>query len=108
MATDSAAVQQALSTLDFPASKDQLVEHAEKHGADSATVHALRAIPVADYENTTEVVRSVTLDTGAEEGRSRSDKAQQARQAPKGGLAEHQTETPNNPIVEELGENRGS
>jgi hypothetical protein len=48
------------------------------------------------------------MDKGAEEGRSSSDKAQQARHTTRPGLAEHQTEVSANPIVDETGENRGS
>ena len=43
----------------------------------------------------------------SEDEESDPEKAKRAR-AGKDRLAEHQTETPANPIVEELGENRGS
>lgn len=108
MGTDRSTLEATLSAADFPASKEQLVTYAQNHGADEDTLRALRALPLADYESVKEVIRSTPMDKGAEEGQSSSDKAQQARQATKPGLAEHETETPNNPIVEELGENRGS
>ncbi len=108
MSTDRPNLQATLSAADFPASKEQLVSFAENHGADQGTLQALRAMPRADYENFEEVARSVPMDKATEEGQSSSDKAQQARQDTKAGLAEHQTEVPSNPIVEELGENRGS
>ncbi|GAB2741898.1 hypothetical protein GCM10027174_14260 [Salinifilum aidingensis] len=108
MSTDRASLEAALSEVDFPASKEDLVAHAQNHGADEETVRSLRALPVAEYENLTEIVRSVPLDMAEEEGQSSSDKAQQASRHQHSGLAEHQRETPDNPIVEELGENRGS
>ncbi|WP_338595379.1 DUF2795 domain-containing protein [Saccharopolyspora sp. SCSIO 74807] len=108
MTTTRETLKASLSGVDFPASKDQLVQFANNNGVDEETVRALRAMPPADYDNVTEVVRSVPLERGEEEGQSDSDKAQQNRRPQKGGLAEHQAEVPANPIVEELGENRGS
>lgn len=108
MTTDRSTLEATLSAVDFPASKEDLVAYAENNGADEGTVRALRAMPPADYENLTEVERSVPLDKATEEGQSDSDKAQQDRHRPESGLAEHETRTPDNPIVEELGENRGS
>lgn len=107
MATDRDTLKASLSGMDFPASKEQLVDYAQNNGVDNSTTRALRAMPPADYENVTEVLRSVSLDKATEEGQSDSDKATQNRQATS-GLAEHQRRTPANPIVEELGENRGS
>ena len=46
------------------------------------------------------------LDKADEEGQSDADKAKEDRQRVRPGLAEHQRETPANPIAEELGENR--
>ncbi|MBB3050079.1 hypothetical protein FHS23_001074 [Prauserella isguenensis] len=108
MSTDRESVKAALSSVDFPADKETLVTHAESHGSAEDVAQALRAMPPAEYENIGEVIQSVPMDMGAEEGRSSSDKAKQARHNTRSGLAEHQTEVPANPIVEELGENRGS
>lgn len=108
MTTTRETLKASLSGVDFPAGKEQLVEYAQNHGVDQETVRALRAMPPADYDNVTEVLRSVPLARGPEEGQSDADKARQARQPNKSGLAEHQTEAPANPIEEELGENRGS
>lgn len=108
MSTDRESLKEALSSVDYPASKETLVSHVEAHSAHRDVAQALRAMPPAEYANLDEVVQSVPMDKGAEEGRSSSDKAQQARHNNQSGLAEHQTEVPANPIVEELGENRGS
>lgn len=107
MATDRETVKASLSEVDFPASKEDLVEYARDNGVDATTYRALRAIPSATYNNITEVFAAVPLDRESEEGQTDSDKAKQDRRS-KSGLAEHQRRTPQNPIVEELGENRGS
>lgn len=108
MSTDRQSVKQALSSADFPAGKEALVEHAQRHSADESVLRALRAMPPVQYANVGEVLQSVTMDKGTTEGQSDSDKAQEQRHNDNSGLAEHQTQTPSNPIVEELGENRGS
>ncbi|WP_243789084.1 DUF2795 domain-containing protein [Saccharopolyspora gloriosae] len=106
MTTTRETLQKSLSAVDFPADKEQLVDYARNNGADDGTVSALRAMPPAEYENLTEVVRSVPLDKAEEEGQSDSDKARQDRQNVPPGVAEHQRQAPVNPIEEELGENR--
>ncbi|MFR9729322.1 DUF2795 domain-containing protein [Saccharopolyspora sp. MS10] len=106
MSTTRETLKASLSAVDFPADKDQLLDFARENGADQGTVDALRAMPPAVYENLTEVVRSVPLDKAAEEGQSDADKARQNREHVHSGLAEHQRDTPVNPIEEEIGENR--
>ncbi|PRW65096.1 DUF2795 domain-containing protein [Actinopolyspora mortivallis] len=109
MTTDRKKLSTILSSVDFPAGKDELVAHAERNGADEDTLAALRAMPRADdYANLTEVQRSVSLDPASEAGQSEADKAEQNTRRTADGLAEHETSTSSNPIVEELGENRGS
>lgn len=108
MSTDRDSLKEALSSVDFPASKDDLLTHVERSSTDENVLRALRAMPPAQYANVGEVIQSAPMDKGAEEGQSSSDKAQEARHNSSSGLAEHQTEIPSNPIVEELGENRGS
>ncbi|SDP55144.1 Protein of unknown function [Actinopolyspora xinjiangensis] len=109
MAVDRAKLRASLSGVDFPADKDQLVAHAEANEADEETLAALRAMPRADeYGNLTEVGRSLQLDPAAEAGQTEADKADQNTGRTADGLAEHETETASNPIVEELGYNRGS
>lgn len=107
MPTDRDTLKASLSGMDFPASKEDLVEYARNNGVDAATRRALRAVPPATYENIAEVLAAVPLDGETEEGQTDSDKAKQDQQS-KSGLAEHQRRTAQNPIAEELGENRGS
>lgn len=108
MSTDRQSVKDTLSGADFPASKEQLLTYVEKHSADESVVHALHTVPSVEYANVGEILQSVPLSKGAEEGQSDSDKAQEQRYNNNSGLAEHHTEIPSNPIVDELGENRGS
>ena len=58
-----AEVQTLLQDLDFPADKDAIVQHAQQRGgaADSDAVRALRAMPLATYQNMSEIRSSVDL-----------------------------------------------
>ncbi|SFB19843.1 Protein of unknown function [Amycolatopsis marina] len=102
--TDADRLRDALTDADFPASKDDLVRYAERAQADADTVRAIRSIPPVEYSSLSEVVRSVPL----EEDRTEADRAAQRQSHTKPGVAEQEKDTPTNPIVEELGENRGS
>ncbi|NKY87320.1 DUF2795 domain-containing protein [Nocardia veterana] len=104
VATDADRVRQALSAADFPADKDDLVQSATRAHADRDTVRALEAIPPETYANVGEVLQSVNLDPQ----RSPADRAAQRRTHTHPGLAEQEKDVPVNPIVDELGENRGS
>ena len=58
-----AEVQSLLEDLDFPADKDAIVNHAQQRGGapDSDAVRALRAMPLATYQNMSEIRSSVDL-----------------------------------------------
>ena len=49
----------ALVDLDYPASKEAVVDHAERRGAPEAVVRVLRALPLGDYASREELGRSV-------------------------------------------------
>ncbi|MFP5347520.1 MAG: DUF2795 domain-containing protein [Actinomycetes bacterium] len=51
-------VREALNSVDFPASKEQLVDCVQGH-ADEDVVRAVRGLPLAEYANYDEVLRSV-------------------------------------------------
>jgi Protein of unknown function (DUF2795) len=51
-------VREALNAVDFPASKEQLVSCVQDHD-DEDVVRAVRGLPLADYSNYDEVLRSV-------------------------------------------------
>lgn len=54
----AAEVVDHLTTVDFPAHRDDLVRAAEGEGAPEDVVKALRAMPPVVYENKDEVRRS--------------------------------------------------
>lgn len=81
-ATSDERLRAALSEVDYPASKDELVGYAQRAGADEQTVRALRAMPPVDYTNFDEVSGSVPQ--------------------------QHDKSEASTPIGEEIGENRGS
>lgn len=57
-------MKDALSQVDFPATKEEIVRSAEQQGASVAAQKALRSLPPVTYENVDEVLRSVTPDVG--------------------------------------------
>ena len=52
-------IQKALSGMDYPASKDQIVSHAESSGADDEILEALRKIDDREYEGPSGVSSAV-------------------------------------------------
>jgi hypothetical protein len=81
-------IRRALATLDCPASKQDVVAEAERAGAPEGVVRTLRALPLGDYGNVDEIVRSV--DTVEASGQSATEKAERARDRRGQMLAEHQ------------------
>lgn len=59
-------LQQAVSAVDFPAGKDDILSSAEKQGAAQDVLSALRSLQPVEYGNAQEVIRSVHTDVGAE------------------------------------------
>jgi hypothetical protein len=52
-------IQKALSGMDYPASKDQIVQHAEQHGGDKEVIEALKGIADREYEGPSGVSSAV-------------------------------------------------
>ena len=52
-------IQKALSGVDYPASKDDLVSHAERNGGDDEVLEALRTIEDREYEGPSGVSSAV-------------------------------------------------
>ncbi|WP_406816385.1 DUF2795 domain-containing protein [Mycobacterium sp. M23085] len=93
--------------MDFPANKDELLSAAERNGCDGETMRALRAVPPETYANLAQVAASVTI--ADEHDVSDRDKAAARRTHTQPGRAESAKDIPTqSPIVDELGENRGS
>lgn len=102
--TDVQRLQRALSEVDFPAEKSDLVSHAAEAGADQETVRALKAVPPVQYADLTEVLQSVSLD----DGRTEAERNAQSRDHAHPTVTERERRVPPNPVADELGENRGS
>lgn len=86
--TSWAHVQEALSDLDFPASKDEIVTYAEQYG-DWEAVRLVKALPIATYRNMSEIRSSVRLDPAEDEGQTPSLKAEHARSQHSHKIAEY-------------------
>ncbi|WP_433120776.1 DUF2795 domain-containing protein [Micromonospora sp. CA-246542] len=76
-----ADVLQYLSSLDYPAEKDDVIREAEREGAPPDVLKALRALPPVDYANGTEVARSAGIEAAPEVGPAQHATAQRAMQA---------------------------
>jgi hypothetical protein len=104
--TTPSRLRHCLNDVDYPADKDALLDAAARNGCDDETSRALRAIPPEIYANLSEVMASVTL---GDDDLSDAEKAEAHRVHTKPGLAQSAKDIqPANPIIEELGENRGS
>jgi hypothetical protein len=89
-------VAEALSDLDFPATKEDIVEHVRRRGAPEPVQRLLRGLPVETYRNISEVRAAAPPDPAVDEGLSPSDRARKARgrHTPHGRLvAEHLRDT---------------
>lgn len=52
-------LQKYLKGVDYPASKEQLIQHAQKQGADENAISVLQQIPDQEYETPTDVSAAV-------------------------------------------------
>jgi hypothetical protein len=52
-------VQKHLSGIDYPASRDELIEHARKKGADDGILQALRRLPDREYDGPNAVSKEI-------------------------------------------------
>jgi hypothetical protein len=59
---ESAKVEKYLGGVDYPASKDQLVENARSHGAGQDIIEALASMPDGEYGGPNEVSRAVAKE----------------------------------------------
>jgi hypothetical protein len=92
-------IRGVLNDLGFPASKEQIVDHARARTSTlSDEARALAAIPPGDYANLTEVLRSVPSQPAPQ--RIESERMYQHRHHRHTGLAEHMRES-RLPVVEE-------
>ena len=94
-------IRRALQDASYPASKEALVDVATRAGVDEAVCKVLRSLPVEDYGNVEEVIRSV--DSVEATGQSPADKAVRARDGGQRGLAEHMRDRQAPPLDPEAG-----
>ena len=52
-------VQKFLSGMDYPASKEEIVEHAKSNGADENIMDTLEQLPEEDYETPADVSKAI-------------------------------------------------
>ncbi|HEX8631787.1 MAG TPA: DUF2795 domain-containing protein [Catenuloplanes sp.] len=83
------SVAEALNDLDFPATKQEIVDHALDKRASHDALRLLRGLPIETYRNISEVRSSVPLDPARDDGGTPADKAAQARSPHSKGIAEH-------------------
>jgi hypothetical protein len=94
-------IRSVLNDLDFPASKEQVVEHARRRiTPGGGAERALAALPLGEYANVGEVLRSVPADPAP--GRTDSERMAEHRQHRKPLLAEHMRDRELPPVEEEL------
>lgn len=55
--TQSAQVQKSLGGLDFPATREDIIDHAKRNGASNEILQLLEELPRQPYENAGEVTR---------------------------------------------------
>ncbi|GHF64832.1 hypothetical protein GCM10010218_52860 [Streptomyces mashuensis] len=56
--TNPIELQKCLKGMEYPASKDNLVQHAKSHGAKKDTLDALSAMPKKDYDSPAAVTKA--------------------------------------------------
>jgi hypothetical protein len=56
---DFIKVQKYLSGVDYPTTKEDLVTHAQRKGADKEAMEALRGIPDGEYDGPNKVSQAV-------------------------------------------------
>jgi hypothetical protein len=98
-------VMRALRDVDFPASKQELIQAAQAAGASGEVIAALRALPPAEYRSGAEVERSIPVDPAKEEGLTPAQVAEAARLARRHRRqrgSQYSLEVPKPPVAEEL------
>ncbi|HEX5542655.1 MAG TPA: DUF2795 domain-containing protein [Micromonospora sp.] len=72
-------ITEALSDLDFPATKEDIVDHVRQHGAPEPVQRLLRGLPLGTYLNISEIRSSAPPRPEVDEGLSASEQARKAR-----------------------------
>ncbi len=62
MQTSPVEVQKTLKNIDYPVMKQDLIEHAKKHGASSDVLEDLENLPEKEYTNAADVSKEFKGD----------------------------------------------
>ncbi|MGK5543599.1 DUF2795 domain-containing protein [Streptomyces sp. URMC 127] len=60
--TNPIELQKCLKDMEYPATKEKLVDHARKHGATQDTVDALSAMPKREYDSPAAVTKAAVKE----------------------------------------------
>jgi hypothetical protein len=52
-------VEKSLKGIDFPAKKEDLVKHAQQHGADQEVVQTIKKLPEEEFHNAADVTKAI-------------------------------------------------
>jgi hypothetical protein len=52
-------VEKSLKGIGFPAKKEDLVKHAQQHGADREVLDTIKALPKEDFYNAADVAKAI-------------------------------------------------
>lgn len=97
---DTREIEELLGDLAFPASKQEIVEHAHNRGTGDGGGARVVVPALGTYGNVAEVVRSVPLEP--DPGRSPAEQDYQRRHHSRPGLAEHMRDSRRPPVQDEL------
>ncbi|MFD0688574.1 DUF2795 domain-containing protein [Actinomadura fibrosa] len=102
---DTWQVEKLLGDLAFPASKQDIAEHAHRRAPGTQAERALASLPLGTYDNVAEVVRSVPIDPDPDRGTA--ERVYQRHHHERQGLAEHMRESERPPVQDELERGEG-
>lgn len=54
-----AEVEKSLKGIDFPARKQDLVQHAQQHGANQEVIETIKDLPVENFNNAADVTKAI-------------------------------------------------
>jgi hypothetical protein len=52
-------VEKSLKGIDFPAKKEDLVKHAQQHGANQEVLETIKNLPVDEFHNAADVAKAI-------------------------------------------------
>jgi len=52
-------VEKSLKGIDYPAKKEDMIKHAQQHGANQEVIETIRDLPKEDFQNAADVTRAI-------------------------------------------------